>query len=139
MNSGLEIAPYDQQWAEAFQTIKLVISEALKNLVIDIEHVGSTSIQGLGAKPILDIDLVIANDQLLPEVISKLEELGYFHQESEELARHLAFRDYLRNNPEYIIEYEKIKRDLTRSVSDRQAYTRGKGKFINRMLEKATL
>lgn len=81
MNSGLEIAPYDQQWAEAFQTIKLVISEALKNLVIDIEHVGSTSIQGLGAKPILDIDLVIANDQLLPEVISKLEELGYFHQE----------------------------------------------------------
>lgn len=61
------------------------------------------------------------------------------HQDSEELARHLAFRDYLRNNPEYIIEYEKIKRDLTRSVSDRQAYTRGKGKFINRMLEKATL
>ncbi len=162
------IAPYDTQWAEAFQTIKLVISEALTNLIIEIEHVGSTSIQGLGAKPILDIDVVIANDDLLPEVITELEKIGYFHQEkwsfegreafgrkdsftpwdgagtrwmqhhlyvcnqdSEELARHLAFRDYLRNNPEAVTEYESIKRNLSRTVSDRKSYTLGKEEFVN--------
>ena len=176
MQAGVEIVPYDQQWSEAFQAIKLVITKALPELIIEIEHVGSTSIHGLGAKPILDIDIVIASDDFLPEVIKGLEKIGYFHQEewsfegreafgrkdiftpwnetdthwmqhhlyvcnqdSIELANHLVFRDYLRNNPEALTEYESVKTNLTRTVSDRKSYTLGKTEFINRILEKAMM
>lgn len=172
-HSGVEVVKFDEQWAEAFQSMKQIISKCLNDLIIDIEHVGSTSVQGLGAKPILDIDVVVENYDTFTEVIKELEKIGYFHQkewsfegkeafgrkdiytpwdekgtqwmehhlyvcnkDSKELARHLAFRDYLRNNPQAIIEYENIKRNLANTVKDRTSYTSGKTEFINKILEK---
>jgi GrpB-like predicted nucleotidyltransferase (UPF0157 family) len=172
-HSSIEIVKFDEQWAETFQSIKQVISKSLNDLIIEIEHVGSTSIQGLGAKPILDIDIVIESYDVFPKVILGLEQIGYFHQEewsfegreafgrkdistpwdgkgtqwmehhlyvcnkdSKELARHLAFRDYLRNNPQAVIEYENIKKNLADTVKDRKTYTLGKKEFIDKILEK---
>jgi GrpB-like predicted nucleotidyltransferase (UPF0157 family) len=172
-HSGIEIVKFDERWAESFQSIKSVISKSLNDLIIDTEHVGSTSVNGLGAKPILDIDIVIESYHVFPNVIQGLEKIGYFHEEewsfegreafarkdvstpwdgkgtqwmdhhlyvchkdSKELARHIAFRDYLRNNPQSVLEYERIKSDLANKVSDRKSYTEGKTEFINKILEK---
>ncbi|ERI10782.1 hypothetical protein HMPREF0083_01111 [Aneurinibacillus aneurinilyticus ATCC 12856] len=58
------------------------------------------------------------------------------NKNSKELAKHLVFRDYLRNNPQVVIEYENIKRHLADTVKDRKSYTLGKTEFINKILEK---
>ena len=105
-----------------------------------IEHVGSTSVEGLSAKPVIDVDVVIKDTTVLPDVISALQTIGYFHegdlgipgreafkyegkehlrkhhlyvcsQDSEELKRHITFRDYLRSNPDAVEEYSKIKEE----------------------------
>ncbi|WP_226527110.1 GrpB family protein [Metabacillus niabensis] len=173
-HTGIKILDFDEQWIKEFKSIKQVISKSLGNLIIDIEHVGSTSIKGLGAKPILDIDIVIEIYDVFTNVIRALEKLGYFHQEewsfegreafgrkdiyspwdeygtrwmehhlyvcnkdSKELKKHIAFRDYLRNNHEAVTEYEKIKRNLAETVQDRTSYTLGKSEFINNILDKA--
>jgi GrpB-like predicted nucleotidyltransferase (UPF0157 family) len=173
MYLSIEIIPYDERWISNFNSIKQVISKSLSTLIIDIEHVGSTSIPGLAAKPILDIDIVIEDYTVFPNVIQRLEKLGYFHQEewsfkgreafgrkdtltpwngtgthwmahhlyvcdkdSDELFRHLAFRDYLRNNREAVIEYGNLKRNLVNTVKDRNSYTLGKTEFISGILEK---
>lgn len=172
--SGIEIMQYDEKWTENFKSIKEVICTSLSGLIIDIEHVGSTSIKGLAAKPILDIDIVIEDYDVFPNVITALERLGYFHQEewsfrgreafgrkdeltpwdgkgtqwmeqhlyvcdkeSEELARHLAFRDYLRENQEAVIEYETIKKTLANTLKERTLYTLGKTEFVSEIIKKS--
>lgn len=80
-HSGIEIIQYNEQWAETFKSIKQDISKSLDDLIIGIEHIGSTSIQGPGVKQILDIDIVIESYDVFPKVITGLEQIGYLHQE----------------------------------------------------------
>ncbi|MGN7942405.1 GrpB family protein [Virgibacillus sp. 6R] len=156
--SGIEIVDYDEEWEKAFRLLEEVLQNTLEDLIICIEHVGSTSVKGLGAKPILDIDIVIEDYSVLPAVTSNLEKIGYDHQQnwsfkgreafgrrdplvpwdgrktnwiehhlyvchknSEELARHIAFRNYLRNNPDAVKEYVQLKRNLVKTAKDRTA------------------
>lgn len=74
------IENYSPQWAETFQQLKTVYLTNLGNLVSDIQHVGSTSVVGLAAKPIIDIDIIIDDPQKLDAVIEKLAVLGYEHR-----------------------------------------------------------
>lgn len=74
------VVPYDSNWNEEFQKIKLYLEETLQNSIITIEHVGSTSVEGLFSKPIIDIDVVIKNHDKFQDVKSRLESLGYYHQ-----------------------------------------------------------
>lgn len=80
MSSKIEIEVYNPQWEMIFHKLKSVLCKEISELVIAIEHVGSTSVKGLGAKPILDIDIVIKDYSIFPRVIQGLEKLGYFHQ-----------------------------------------------------------
>lgn len=64
------VLPYDKHWARDFCEIKSEIQEALDQLALAIEHVGSTSVHGLSAKPIIDIDVVIKDYSMLDAVIS---------------------------------------------------------------------
>ena len=134
------VQSYDKTWADDFVAIRDELNTVLKDLVLRIEHVGSTSVEGLSAKPIIDIDVVIQNKEKLPEVIAALQKLGYSHEgdqgipgreafkyegkehlrkhhlyvctlDAEELRRHIVFRDYLRNNPEAVAEYSRIKEE----------------------------
>ncbi len=131
---------YEKTWADDFAAIRDELNTVLKDIVIRIEHVGSTSVEGLSAKPIIDIDVVIQDRADLPEVISALQKIGYSHEgdqgiperevfkyeekehlrkhhlyvctlDAEELRSHIAFRDYLRNNPEAVAEYSRIKEE----------------------------
>ena len=168
------ICEYDEQWSKTFGSLKEVIEISLAELIIKVEHVGSTAVKGLEAKPILDIDIVIKSYDVFPAVIQGLEKIGYFHQEewsfegreafgrkdtvtpwdgtntnwmehhlyvcnqdSNELARHIAFRDYLRNHPGAVAEYNSIKRKLAIMAKDRADYTIGKTEFITKILERA--
>lgn len=132
------VMPYDENWKQAFEDIKTELDAALGDLALRIEHVGSTSVEGLSAKPVIDIDVVIEDTSMLESVIVALAKIGYSHEgdlgipgreafkyegkdhlmkhhlyvcakDSAELKRHLAFRDYLRSHPEAVKEYSRVK------------------------------
>lgn len=171
MDNKIVIEDYNPAWPQGFNELKLTIETALPNLFLSIEHVGSTSVPGLSAKPIIDLDIVIEDSSLFPQVSKNLEKLGYYYEgnlgiegreafarsdeyvpwiennrvwmehhlyvcpkDSKELKRHLAFRDYLRENPRAAYDYEQLKRKLAASEKDRVAYTAGKGDFVNSIL-----
>lgn len=169
------IADYDAGWPEAFQDLKQALEAGLGPLALAIEHVGSTAVPGLAAKPIIDLDVVIESVDRLPQAIAALARLGYVHQgdrgiagremfwrlgpdvprdgsgrswpehhlyvcarDSAELARHLAFRDYLRAHPKTAAAYAKLKRGLARRFPrDREAYSRAKTEFVAAALRRA--
>ena len=134
------VLPYDEAWADRFAEIKTEIEAALGELVFRIEHVGSTAVPGLSAKPIIDLDVVIRDSSAFHAAAAALEAIGYQHegdlgiagreafrydgkdhlqkhhlyvcaQGSAELKRHLAFRDYLRTHPEAVREYSRVKEE----------------------------
>lgn len=141
------VLPYDEAWKTAFEQIKEEISQALGDLAIAIEHVGSTSVEGMSAKPCIDLDVVIAEESLLGEVGDKLGAIGYTHegdlgikdreafkysdkphlmkhhlyvcpQDSKELHRHLTFRDFLRSNQEAVGKYSAVKETAAKLFPD---------------------
>lgn len=140
MKKHVVVEPYNEEWKSDFIAIRDELDAVLKDIVLKIEHVGSTSVEGLSAKPVIDVDVVIKDTTVLPDVISALQTIGYFHegdlgipgreafkyegkehlrkhhlyvcsQDSEELKRHITFRDYLRSNPDAVEEYSKIKEE----------------------------
>ena len=132
------VLPYDAAWQSDFEKIKGEIEEAIGDLIIGIEHVGSTSVEGMSAKPCIDIDVIITDYSVFAAVIDGLKSIGYIHegvlgikdreafkysgkehllthhlyvcpQYSEELRRHIIFRDFLRSNSEAVKMYRLIK------------------------------
>ena len=157
------VVPYDEQWNLDFLQIKAELSDALGQLAIGIEHVGSTSVQGLSAKPIIDIDVIIKDYTVLENVVSALREIGYQHEgnlgivgreafkydgkehlqkhhlyvcpeDSPELKRHIAFRDYLRTHPDAVREYSHIKEEAVKQFPDDiERYIGYKSPFIEKI------
>lgn len=74
------IVDYNNNWPRLFDELALILKKHLGILILDIVHVGSTSVPGLAAKPVIDLDIVISSMSLLPEIINKLSELGYYHE-----------------------------------------------------------
>lgn len=141
------VVPYDAAWKTEFEKIKAEIEDALGDLAIGIEHVGSTAVEGLSAKPCIDIDVVIRDASDLDATVAALARIGYVHegdlgikgreafdyadkphlmkhhlyvcaQGSAELLRHIAFRDFLRENSEAAEEYGRIKREAASLFPD---------------------
>ena len=137
------VLPYDRAWKAAFDAIKEEVERALGDLVIGIEHVGSTSVEGLSAKPCIDIDVVIEDYGVFGEVVRRLADIGYIHegdlgipdreafcysgkphlmthhlyvcpQRSRELHRHITFRDFLRSHPDAAKQYGAVKEEGAR-------------------------
>jgi GrpB-like predicted nucleotidyltransferase (UPF0157 family) len=133
-----------------------------EDLAVAVEHVGSTSVPGMAAKPVVDIDAVLPSAEHLLPAVERLERAGYRHEgdlgipgreafepptdapwhhlyvlpaSSEELRRHLTFRDHLRAHPEEVTAYADLKRAAVRRFGDdRQAYTEAKKGFVERVL-----
>lgn len=132
------VLPYNKQWKDDFEKIKSEIVNAISDLIIGVEHVGSTSVEGMSAKPCIDIDVIIKDYSVFDTIVSKLEMIGYIYegnlgiedreafkylnkshllthhlyvcpQESEELYRHISFRDFLRNNVDAVKKYSSVK------------------------------
>lgn len=141
------VLPYDVAWESAFEAIRAEIQTALGDLMLGIEHVGSTSVKGMSAKPCIDIDVVIRDYSVFDAVVQKLDAIGYIHEgdlgikdreafkyankphlmthhlyvcprDSEELHRHIAFRDFLRKNPEAVKKYSRVKETAAQLFPD---------------------
>ena len=75
----VEVVPYNPKWKAEFEKASNFYYELLKNLNVRIEYVGSTSVEGLWAKPILDIDIVVPDSEVCLATIEKLQSVGYKH------------------------------------------------------------
>lgn len=156
------VEPYDPAWPRTFDRLRRRIAGALGEVALAIEHVGSTSVPGLAAKPIIDIDVVVRGPEELATAIVRLAGLGYAHEGDlgvpgreafarpegdaphhlyvclvggQELTRHLAFRDRLRSDPGAARAYAALKLELAaRHGEDRVAYTNGKGPWIRALM-----
>lgn len=73
------VVDYDPKWSEIFKKYEEEYLKYLKDIRVDIQHVGSTSVEGLAAKPIIDIDIIVEDDESLKTVIKNLAKLGYDH------------------------------------------------------------
>ena len=154
----LLIQEYQERWPEDFEKIKQVLLEPFRENKIRIEHIGSTAIKQLAAKPIIDIDIVYAAPQSFEAINTGLRQLGYYHNgdqgivgrevfkrnkqkdahpildsiqhhlyvcsiDSEELHRHLTFRDFLRNNEKEREAYETLKFQIAaKAHQDKKTY-----------------
>ncbi len=156
----IEIAEYNPKWPERFAAERARLLTAAPDAVI--EHIGSTAVPGLGAKPI--IDMMLGVKALADVPIAAFSALGYdyvtkydhmfperryfvqpeaFHLHCVELTtefwrRHLLFRDYLRNHPEYARACYELKLELAKEhAGDRQAYNAAKTDFIEDAVRRA--
>lgn len=152
------VEDYNPKWKDEFKSIENELLSVLSGKIISIEHVGSTSVEGLAAKPIIDIDVVI--DQNFEEVKKSLECIGYMHEgdlgiagreafnyenkphlmlhhlyvcnkDNEELFRHITFRNYLRKHKEDREKYSDIKKEMAlKYPKDIDSYIEGKQPVI---------
>ena len=95
----IEVVSYDPKWKTEFQKAEHFFSNLLSDFDIDIEHVGSTSVPGLSAKPILDIDIIAKDSETVHKIIEKLSSVGYEHRGNLGIADREAF-GYNKANPE---------------------------------------
>ena len=139
MNTAkVEVRAYECAWKTEFEKIKTELGSALGDLIVGIEHVGSTAVKGMSAKPCIDLDVIIKDYSVFDSVVEKLATIGYIHegnlgikdreafkysdkphlmahhlyvcpQYSDELHRHITFRDFLQSNPDAAAKYSKIK------------------------------
>jgi GrpB-like predicted nucleotidyltransferase (UPF0157 family) len=158
------IAGYADEWAVLFEQEKQRLQKAIGAHALAIEHVGSTSVPGLAAKPIIDIAVAVASLDKVNDCVAPLAELGYNYKGEYGLAgrhyfnkgnprthhlhmvlptsshwrNHLLFRNYLRRHPETVAEYAQLKRRLAAQFQfDTERYTDSKAPFISGVLEAA--
>ena len=165
MSEPIIIVDYEPHWSILFQELRIPVADVLGDLALTIEHVGSTSVPGLPAKPIIDMDVVVATAAHIPKVIERLATIGYEYEgdkgirgreafvwppntprhhlyvcprESLALQSHLLFRDYLLKHPDEAHSYACLKRELAlKFASDREAYTNAKTVYIQTITERA--
>lgn len=161
----LVVADYNDAWPHDFEEIAKPVRAAMAGVAAEVEHVGSTSVPGLAAKPIVDIDVVVAAQEDVPEAIERLRSLGYVYQGdkgirgreaflwppaarphhlyvvvcgNEPHRNHVDFRDRLRGDPQLAAEYAALKKTLAaRHADDPLAYQDGKTEFVTRVLDQA--
>jgi GrpB-like predicted nucleotidyltransferase (UPF0157 family) len=160
----IHLAPYDAVWPSLFSRLEKRIREALGDGVILLEHVGSTAVPGLSAKPIIDMVLAVADSSDEASYVKPLEEneftlrirepdwyghrllksrdvrghLHVFSAACEEIERMLLFRDWLRDHPDDRLLYEETKRELAaRTWKYRQNYADAKSEVVEEILARA--
>jgi len=156
------VVTYDSNWSQEFEKIKAYLEQVLGDTICGIEHVGSTSVEGLASKPIIDLDVIIESYDNFEEVKSRLENIGYYYEGdlgiknrqafaydedekkdlmihhlyvcpkySEELKRHLTFRNHMRIHKEEVDKYSEIKLQAAKLYpTDIESYLEHKGSYI---------
>lgn len=166
MDKEIKIEEFNSNWSKQFVEEKVKLKEILADNVISIEHIGSTSVVGLAAKPIIDIAIGVNDLDVVDKFIDPLKQIGYefvYHREfpkrrffrkgqwragthhlhiyqfgGEEWNNQILFREYLIKNPDVFMKYNQLKLDLARNYRfDRVAYTENKAPFIQKVLLEA--
>jgi GrpB-like predicted nucleotidyltransferase (UPF0157 family) len=168
MNLGLKrgevrVVPHDTEWAGVFDEERRTLVEVLGDAILDIQHVGSTAVAGLVAKPVIDIAVAVRDLPGVTAWVPKLETLGYtffgdregrgelffakgpehlrtvylhvVERGGKRMEEYVRFRDRLIRNPPARAAYSALKEELAAlHGDDRKAYTEGKAEFIAEML-----
>ncbi len=164
----VRIVPYDPSWPERFEEERAALADAIGDWVFGgIHHVGSTSVSGLEAKPVIDILVGVRGLEESRSCFDRLDTLGYLYApyrsnemhwfckphpsrrthhlhlvpaDSPRFRDELAFRDYLRAHRDVAEEYGALKRRLAKELEhDREAYTDAKSEFIRATVQRALL
>jgi GrpB-like predicted nucleotidyltransferase (UPF0157 family) len=157
----ITIVAYDPDWPRKFEAHVTIISGAIGSRALGIEHIGSTSVPGLAAKPVIDILVVVANSADESAYLPPLEAAGYqlrvrepgwnehrmlrtsgkdvhvhvYSAGCKEIGRYLTFRDRLRRSPKDRIRYEETKRTLAvKDWADRNDYANAKTEVIESII-----
>jgi GrpB-like predicted nucleotidyltransferase (UPF0157 family) len=166
MGKPVIIEDYNPDWSREFEREKEKLLKILNGKIISIEHIGSTSVKGLGAKPILDIMVGVNNLEEVDEFIEPLKRIGYefvrhkdfperrffrrgqwragthhlhiYQFKSKHWNNNILFRDFLRTYPNVLKQYHQLKKELAEKYRyDRVAYTQAKAPFIQNVIKKA--
>ncbi|HEV2130122.1 MAG TPA: GrpB family protein [Longimicrobiaceae bacterium] len=161
------VVDYDPSWAATFERLRAGIWPCIRDVATAIEHVGSTSVRGLAAKPIIDMTIVVPTGAAMQTVIDRLPVIGYRHRGdlgvpgreafarppgtpdhhlyacvvgNDGLRNHLAVRDYLRRDAVAAQAYGNLKKQLSTGFADDiDGYVDGKTEFILAILAGADL
>ncbi|EZH65211.1 hypothetical protein DH09_16330 [Bacillaceae bacterium JMAK1] len=163
-NNTIDLQEYDPTWPTQYQAEEEKIHRALQSEVVQLEHVGSTSIPGMSAKPIIDIILVVHDSAEESGYVQALESVGYkliirepdwyehrmlkrndegvnlhvFSEGCEESTRMLAFRDHLRANEEDFLLYKQKKQELSKHTWRHvQHYADAKSEVVKEIIQRA--
>lgn len=165
ISDKVEVVHYDSGWPDLFSGLGVKLREALGAVALRIDHIGSTSVEGLAGKPIIDIQISVTALQPTEPFRLSLEGLGYiFRTDNPELTKRyfreapgtrrthihvrragswpeqfaLLFRDYMRTHREDAELYAQLKRQLAEQYgSDRSGYSDAKGPFIWEVMRRA--
>ncbi len=167
MPEPIVIVDYDPEWPRRYEALRAPLAAAVGELAAEIVHVGSTSVPGLAAKPVIDLNIRLRAKDDLPAVIERLAGLGYAHEGdlgivgreafatppgyathdhhlyvcAPEWGGHrdqIAFRDYLRGHASAARAYARLKRTLAaRHRDNRAAYANAKAGFVAAVLKRA--
>jgi GrpB-like predicted nucleotidyltransferase (UPF0157 family) len=163
----VEVVDYDPAWEGRFGDYRASIHGALGSVAVAIEHIGSTAVVGLAAKPVIDVQVSVPNLDALDEYKPGLESLGLLHRPhpedvepreffrppgprvvhvhvvqvgSAEERRYLLHRDFLRAHPTVASEYGELKKQLATELGDaRQDYQWRKNPFLERVQREAEM
>jgi GrpB-like predicted nucleotidyltransferase (UPF0157 family) len=161
------VVEYDPRWPVQFEELRALVWPAVTDVALTIEHIGSTSVPGLAAKPIIDMTVIVPSRGEVPPAIEALATLGYQHlgqlgiddrdafRQPSGLPHHhlyvcpqgtigivnpLAIRDYLRTHPSMARAYGELKKHLAREFpTDVDSYTIGKTDLLLEILRAAGL
>jgi len=163
-NAPIELVDYNPNWVDLFGKEAKRIKSILDNKVLQLEHVGSTSVPDLCAKPIIDILLVVADSSCESSYVPALESAGYilrirepawyehrlfkgpdtdinlhvFSEGALEINKMLRFRNWLRTNREDREKYAKVKGELAQNIWENvQDYADAKTEIIERIMKRA--
>ena len=154
----LVVVDYDTSWPLTFGSLRAPLWDAVRDVALAVEHVGSTAVPGLAAKPIIDIDVIVSARAEIRAAVDRLAAVGYVHQGnlgiegreafespaglpahhlyvcvqgSTALINHLTLRDYLRGHPDRAAAYGRLKKQLAAQFpTDIDKYVAGKTDFV---------
>lgn len=161
----VKLEKYDSNWKVMFEKEKEELEKRFGSLAIKIEHIGSTSIEGLSSKPIIDIAIAVEKledfeqikeefqkepysvkeDSVCDEILirkgnedNRTHFIHVMEIESKRYKDTIKFRDYMRSHAEAVKEYEELKEELAKKYADdRKMYTSSKNEFIQNILKNA--
>lgn len=163
-DGSVQIFPFNPAWGEFFAAEKGRLTQVLRERVVEIQHIGSTSIPGMPSKPILDIGVSVVDFEDAKECVDPVVGLGYTYLGEHGIRRrhfftrgnprthhihmlesssrawraHLWFKTFLSEHADYAREYAQLKFDLAEIYkTDPDAYQEGKDDFIKRILSLA--
>ena len=161
----IEVVPYNINWVNKYLAEAEKIKKIMADELVKIHHIGSTSIPGISAKPVIDILVEVINIENIDDYNEKMKEIGYiakgeygiegrrfflkgeinrthhihvFQVGNSEIIRHLNFRDYMISHPDEAKAYSEMKRELAiKFRHDIDGYCNGKNDFIKNIDRKA--